>query len=231
MQVLVVEHHSRPSVGIVGETLHDLGVTIDTVWGGRGDVLPSSHRDHDAIVVLGGSMTALDDETCPYFPSLIRLLRQFAEADKPVLGICLGAQLVARAFEAELRLGGELEFGFHDVMPTSAAAEDPVLCHLDASLPLFQWHTDHYALPPDAELLATGDRYPNQCYRIGRTVYGMQFHLEVTRSMVQGWTDATPDLDEWVPGYRLWLPQQFVAHEQASNELCRAVTRRWLALA
>lgn len=231
MQVLVVEQHDQPSIGVVGETLSELGVETRTMWGARGEALPRSHREHDGIIVLGGAMTALDDGQRPYFPALTRLIRDFAEADKPVLGICLGAQLVARAFDAELRTGGELELGFHTVAPTPAAGEDPVLGELDRPLPLFQWHTDHYALPPGAELLATGERYENQAYRIGRTVYGMQFHFEVTEPVVRSWIDTTPGLEEQAPGCRDWLPAQFAEHGEASIAFCRAVTRRWIALA
>lgn len=231
IRVLAVEQHEQPSTGVVGETLGEMGVGIQTVWGARGDALPRDHREHDGIIVLGGAMTALDDDQRPYFPALIRLIREFAEADKPVLGICLGAQLVARAFGAELRLAGDLEIGFHTVAPTPAAADDPVLGELDGPLPLFQWHTDHYALPPGAELLAAGGQYENQAYRIGRTVYATQFHFEVTESVVRSWIDTTPGLEAQAPGCRDWLPAQFAEHGEASMAFCRAVTRRWIALA
>lgn len=231
MRVLVVEQHDEPSIGVVGDTLRDLDIETQTVWGARGDPLPPDHRGHDGIIVLGGTMTALDDERCPYFPALTRLLREFSEAGKPVLGICLGAQLIARTFDAELKLGGDLELGFHAVTPTALAVDDPVLGVLDGPLPLFQWHTDHYELPPDAELLATGESYANQAYRIGRTVYGMQFHFEVTEPVVQGWIDTTPGLEEQAPGCREWLPAQFAEYEKGSTAFCRVVTRRWVELA
>ncbi len=230
MRVLVVEHHSKPSIGLIGETLDDIGVEMQTVWGMFGDPLPSSHREHDGIIVLGGTMTALQDDVCPYFPALTRLIRGFAEADKPVLGVCLGAQLIARSFDADLRIGGELEFGFHAVEPTPAAAADPVIGHLESRIALFQWHTDHYELPPRAELLASGVSYPNQAYRIGRTVYGMQFHFEVTRSLVESQIEDTPGFEHDVPGYSDWLPSQFHVHEEASNTFCRELTRNWAAL-
>ncbi|HSH43065.1 MAG TPA: type 1 glutamine amidotransferase, partial [Arenicellales bacterium] len=230
MRILAVEQHEQASLGVVGETLETLGVEIDTMWGARGDTLPRDHREHDGIVVLGGSMTALDDERCPYFPGLTRLIREFAEAGKPVLGICLGSQLVARAFDARLRIGGELELGFHPVAPTAAAADDPVFRELASPLPLLQWHTDHYELPPGAELLATGERYPNQAYRIDGTVYATQFHFEVSESLVQTWVDLSPELDELAPGSRQWLPAQAAEHVAASADFCRAVTRRWAAL-
>jgi GMP synthase (glutamine-hydrolysing) len=231
MQVLVVEQHDQSSVGVVGDTLRELGVGLRTIWGARGDALPRSHRDYDGIVVLGGTMTALDDKARPYFPALTRLIREFAAADKPVLGICLGSQLVARAFDAELRIGGELELGFHTVAPAPAAADDPVFCELGEPLPLFQWHTDHYGLPAGAELLATGERYGHQAFRIGRTVYATQFHFEVTESMVRNWIELSPELEEQAPGSREWVPAQFTGHGEASMAFCRAVTRRWIGLA
>ncbi len=231
MRVLIVEHHDKPTVGVIGETLDDLGAEMETVWGMFGEALPDSHHGHDGIVVLGGTMTALQDEERPYFPALTRLIREFGEADKPVLGVCLGAQLIARSFDAELHIGGDLEFGFHRVDPTPAATADPVLGHLDTPLALFQWHTDHYALPPGAELLATGASYENQAYRIGRTVYGMQFHFEVTRSLVESQIAETRDFEHDVPGYSDWLPAQFAVHEEASNAFCRNVVRNWVALA
>jgi len=230
MRVLIVEHHAKSSIGLIGETLEDIGVEMQTIWGMFGDQLPPGHREHDGIIVLGGNMSALQDEERPYFPALTRLIREFAEAGKPVLGVCLGAQLIARSFNAELQIGGDLEFGFHEVKPTPAAAADPVIGGLEEPLALFQWHTDHYELPPGAELLATGVSYPNQAYRIGRTVYGMQFHFEVTRSLVESQIEETPGIDDEVPGYSEWLPAQFAVHEEASNTFCRNLTRNWVAL-
>jgi len=230
MRILVVEHHHKPSVGVIGETLHDLGFETVTVWCATGDSLPPCHAEHDGIVILGGTMTALDDDRCPYLPGLTRLIRDFADADKPVLGVCLGAQLIARAFDANIHIGGPLEFGFHVVTPTASATDDPVLRHLERPLSLFQWHTDHYELPPGAEQLATGENYENQAYRIGRAVYGMQFHFEVTEAQVQGQIDETPSLDDQIPGHREWLLDQFAAYEQDSNAFCRNVTRSWAEL-
>ena len=230
MRVLVVEHHDKPTIGLIGPALHDLGLAYRTMWGLFDAELPRNAQAYDAIIVLGGSMSALDDERCPYFPALVDLIRAFAEAGKPVMGVCLGAQLIARSFDAELRVGGELEFGFHTVRPTENTAADPVLGHLDGPLPLFQWHTDHYELPPGAERLASGDRYRNQAFRIGRNVYGMQFHFEVTRQLVEQYIAEMPSLNEEVPDHDAWLPEQFRRHEGASGAFCRAAIRKWIEL-
>lgn len=233
MRVLVIEHHDSPSIGVVGETFDELGVETDVVWGERGDPVPDTPNGHDGLVVLGGAMDALDDERCPYFPAVVRLIREFADADKPVLGICLGSQLIARAYDARLRIGGDFEFGFHPVTPTAATTEDPVLGHMREPIPLFQWHYDHFDLPPGAVRLATGEAYENQSFRMGDKVYATQFHFEVNEPLVQGWinTHAAGEMDRKAPGYREWLPRQFEAHVERSNAFCRVLTRKWVDLA
>jgi len=231
MRILVVEHHDQSSVGVIGETLHRMGIETPTVWCEFGEPVPESQRDYDGIVILGGNMSAVDDETHPYLRRLTGLIREFVDADKPVLGVCLGSQLIARAFGAEAHIGGPMEFGFHLVTPTLEAESDPVMRHLERPQPLFQWHTDHYTLPEGAEHLAVGENYENQAYRLGRATYGMQFHFEVTEAQVQSQIDSTPDFRDLVPDYDEWLPRQFQLHEKASNTFCRNVVRDWVALA
>lgn len=231
MRILVVEHHDKSSVGVVGETLHDMGIETPTVWFEFGEPVPAGHWGYDGIVILGGTMSAIDDVRHPYLPGLTRLIREFADADKPVLGICLGSQLIARAFDAKAHIGGPLEFGFHLVTPTLSAESDPVMRHLERPQRLFQWHTDHYSLPEGAEHLAVGEHYENQAYRIGRAVYGMQFHFEVTEAQVLSQIEDVPNLGSHVPGYEEWLPRQFARNEQGSNAFCRNVVRDWARLA
>ncbi len=230
MTVLVIEHHEEGSLGVVGDTLRDCGIDTQIVWGYRNDPVPDSPNGYTGMILLGGAMSALDDEKHPYFPSLIQLIRRFADEDKPLLGICHGAQMIARAFDAELTLGGPLEFGFHDIAPTEAGTEDPVLGHMKPVQGLFEWHTDHYALPEDAVQLASGRDYPNQGYRIGRATYATQFHFEVDRPLVDSWIAHYMDADDWAPGYKEWLPRQFDQHLEASQSFCREMIRRWLDL-
>jgi GMP synthase (glutamine-hydrolysing) len=228
---LVFQHVPLEPLGTLNRQFKDAGFRIRYV---NFDREPDARVDlarYHGLVVLGGPMAADQTDRYTHLGYEMSVIHRAVELGLPVLGICLGAQLIARSFDADLHIGGDLEFGFHTVAPTPAAAEDPVLGHLDGPLRLFQWHTDHYALPPGAVRLATGETYDNQAYRVGRTVYGMQFHFEVTGTVVRNWIDATPELEERVPGYRDWLPGQFEAHEKASHIFCRNVTRRWIALA
>lgn len=230
MRVAIVEHHDLPSLGIIESVLEEEGVAFDLFWGAKGDRIPD-RATHDGLIVLGGAMNAADDRRCPYFPDLIDSIRDYTDEDKPVMGVCLGAQLIARAFGAELKLDRDFEFGFHNVSPTQHASDDPVLSALGREMPLFQWHTDHYTLPKGAVRMATNENYPNQAFRVGEATYGCQFHFEADRAQVESWIAQNPDLDERVPGYEHWLPGQFDDYGEASIDFCRDLTKRWLSLA
>lgn len=232
LRILAIEHHDTPSLGVIGETLEDRQVDIQVLWGEDGDPMPKRAEGFDGMLILGGAMNALDDEHCPYFPDLLSLIRQFHRCDKPILGICLGAQLIARAFGGHAHLDGPFEFGFHPIDLTAAGKNDPILGHMPQGLHLFEWHTDHYDLPTSATHLAAGRDYHNQAYRIGLFTYATQFHLEATRPLVDGWLAnyEAAEMEDRAPGYSQWLPGQFDDHMRHSHAFCRETTGRWLDL-
>lgn len=122
----------------------------------------------DALVVFGGEQAATDDHSHPYLPDLARLMAEYTAMDRPVLGICLGGQLSARAFGAENRLGVAPEFGWVEVALTDAGRDDPVLSVLPQQFQIFQWHSDTFGLPEGAVHLATSPTAQHQAFRIGR---------------------------------------------------------------
>lgn len=230
MRVLVVQNFDSEGLGQIGAALVEAGADIDLRRPYCGETLPLDSAAHDAMVVLGGAQNALDDEICPYFPELLDLARDFAGKDRAVLGICLGSQLVARAFGGENRIGGASEFGWHKVSLTPAAKADPVLAALPEIFPIFEWHDDTFVLPEDAVRLAGNDVAENQAFRIGRAVYGFQFHFEADRPMVRDWSASFASLiAERHPDWSDRLDDEIARHGAAADAAGLAIARAWVA--
>lgn len=201
MRVAIVENTRITHHGQVGVALHEAAALIDLYKPWSGQPLPQS-VDADALVVFGGEQTALDDHTHPYLPDLARLMAGYTAMDRPVLGICLGSQLLARAFGGENHLGTAPEFGWVDVTLTDAGRADPVLSRVAQTFPIFQWHSDTFTLPEGAIHLAQSHTAQNQAFRIGRATYGTQFHFEASRSVVRDWSDTFPEtIERMLPGW------------------------------
>jgi len=186
MQVAIIENTRATSHGQVGVALHEAGARVDVYKPWAGQPLPAS-VNADALVVFGGEQSALDDHTHPYLPALAELMADFSAQDKAVLGICLGSQLLARAFGGQNILGATPEFGWCDVTLTEAGRADPVMGTLPATFPIYQWHSDTFTLPEGAVQMATSPAAAQQGFRIGRATYATQFHFEANRAVVRGW--------------------------------------------
>jgi GMP synthase-like glutamine amidotransferase len=192
-RALVVEHIVEEGAGAFAEWLPAAGLDLDThrvhVDGPPPATLPDGY---DALVVMGGSMGVPDaDTTHPWLHGELALIREAVGRGVPVLGVCLGAQLLAAACGGTVRrgrLGPEL--GVCRVHLTTAAENDPLLAGLPAITNVVQWHWDEiFALPPGAVHLAASPTYPHQGFRVGETAWGVQFHPEATPSMVRRWAD------------------------------------------
>lgn len=193
MRVAIVENTAITHHGQVGVALHEAGARIDLFKPWADGVLPQA-GDHDALVVFGGEQAATDDHTHPYLPALARLMQDMTAQGAAVLGICLGSQILARAFGAENRLGVAREFGWCEVDLHDAGASDPVLSALPRRFPIFQWHSDTFTLPDGAVHLAGSRVAPVQAFRIGRASYGTQFHFEANRAVVRDWSRTFPQV-------------------------------------
>ena len=231
MRVLVVENYPNTPLGLVGEALGAAGVLVDIARMHCGDELPTRHDGYDGLIMLGGAQSALDDGDHPYLPDEARLAKDFGDADKPVLGICLGAQLVARAYGARNILGRPIEFGWHEVRSTPAGRDDPVLSAIGAAAPLFHWHLDTFTLPPGAVHLAESEATTNQAFRIGRATYGIQFHFEAGTELVAQWTrDLESEISRRSPDWPSRHPGEAARHGNAADAAGRALARAWVDL-
>src|SRR5207253_7964614 len=142
------------------------------------------------LIVFGGEMNVDQTEQHPYLLAQRRLMRGAVDADVPVLGICLGAQMLARALDARVYRAPVRELGFKPVRSTEAGRQDQLLGGFSDGDRVFQWHEDTFDLPQGAELLAAGDEVPTQAFRFGTRAWGVQFHLEVDRDGVDAWLRA-----------------------------------------
>ncbi len=230
-RVLVVQNYDNTGLGQVRTALDEAGVEIDLVRAHLGDPLPADSEGHDAAIVLGGGQNALDDAAYPYIPSLLGLIRDFEARDKAVLGICLGSQLMARAFGGSNQIGGANEFGWQQVALTPEAKDDPVVSALPASFRIFQWHDDTFGLPPGAVRLATGSTVSNQAFRVGRAAYATQFHFEADRRLVDEWSRSFSSwLAECQPGWEERRGSEADAHGPQADAAGLAIARAWTSL-
>jgi GMP synthase (glutamine-hydrolysing) len=227
MRVAIVENTRVTEAGQVGIALAEAGATIVTIRAYAGEPLPEYHA-HDALVVFGGEQNARDDDTHPYLPELARLMRRFGDSGKAVLGICLGSQILARAYGGENLIGAAPEFGWRAIGRTEAGKTDPVLSAIPDRFLSFQWHDDTFTLPEGAAHLAENDAARHQAFRIGRAAYGFQFHFEANREVVRNWMAHFPDLVERKePGWLARHPELEVTDGHLSDQAGLALARAW----
>jgi GMP synthase-like glutamine amidotransferase len=231
MRVLLVENYDSTGPGLVGRALAEAGIAADPLRAHRGEALPSGPDGWRGMVVLGGGQSAVDDAEYPYLPGLAALMRAFVDDGRPVLGICLGAQVLARAFGARNLIGAAPEFGWQEVALTPKGRDDPVLGRLPDRFPVFQWHDDTFTLPPGAARLAGNGTARNQAFRVGRAGYGIQFHFEVDRELVRRWNaDFAATIATRHPGWPARHPAEEALHGGPADAAGLAIARAWVGL-
>jgi GMP synthase (glutamine-hydrolysing) len=141
------------------------------------------------LVILGGPMNVDEVDRYPFLRSEVAWIREAVVREVPVLGICLGAQLLAKSLGARIYQNAVKEIGWYEIELSSAAEEDPVFGGLAPRQAVFQWHGDTFDLPPNAVHLAQGDSCRQQAFRFGRSAYGLQFHAEMTAPLIEDWLD------------------------------------------
>ena len=186
-RLLVFQHVPYEILGTLDPLLRAARFRIRYVNFGRDPGARPDISRYTGLIVLGGPMNCDQAERYPHLSTEIDLIREAISDGKPVLGICLGAQLIARALGARVRKNPTKEIGWYELNPTEAGSKDPLCGKFEASQQIFQWHGDTFELPHGAVHLATSPDCRNQAFRFKHNVYGFQFHLEVDEPMILRW--------------------------------------------
>jgi GMP synthase-like glutamine amidotransferase len=242
-RLLVVQHCPVTPIGTVGAFLVSRGAQLETHFphgGSQGGAhgagaLPGSASGYDGLIVLGGPQHAGDDDAYPAFREIMRLIRQFHRAAKPVYGICLGAQLIARAFGEKVYPFGGIEVGFLPAQLTTEAAYDPLLAGLGGSQQVMQLHEDTFDLPRGAVRLMASETCANQAFRLGRSTYGFQFHIEVAERDAFNfprdcWASMERHFGETAELVERAVIAGICRHFDDGLAFCEQVTGRWFDL-
>jgi GMP synthase (glutamine-hydrolysing) len=183
-----IQHVRHEPAALIATLAAARGITVDARVIPNGDPLPAI-GDLDGLVVMGGPMGANDDADHPNLPGERALLAAAVDRGIPVLGVCLGAQLLAAALGARVYRGPTLEVGLGEV---EVVADDPVLGPTGSRLPAMHWHHDTFDLPAGATWVARSAAYRHQAFRVGERAWGLQFHVEVDAALAAAWRPHLP---------------------------------------
>jgi len=226
VNVLAVIHGEEVRAGVFGDVIRARGHALEE-WSLAWNVPPPRPMDeYGAVVVFGGAMHADQDDHHPWLRDENLLIQSLLNLRVPFLGVCLGAQLLAKAAGSWVGPSREREIGWFPVELTATAREDPLLGRLPARFEAFEWHYYTHGLPGGAVELARSE-VCTQAFRLGRAAWGIQFHAEVTEQQIAGWIADSPDE---IPGRDESLTQETAAKIGEWNALGQTLCEGFLAL-
>lgn len=210
-RLLVFQHVAAEPLGTLDRLIRRRGHRIRFInFERHPDAEPRVDR-YRGLIVLGGPMNVEDQHHRPHLRTELKAIERALVQDKPVLGICLGAQLLAHVLGAPVHRNAQPEIGWYALETTAHGALDPVLAALGPACPVFQWHSRTFDLPGGASQLARTGTCEQQAFRYGRAAYGFQFHLEMDQPLIERWLST--------PAYRQELAEAGLGHdEQAIRE-------------
>jgi GMP synthase (glutamine-hydrolysing) len=229
--VLFVRNDAGDTLGIAPKVFADDGVDVRVLEAFDPAAEWPDADDVSGVVMFGGSMNVDQLAAHPFLARDRDLARTAVEHAVPYLGICLGAQLLARALDSPVVPAPVREIGFEPLHPLPAAASDPLLSHYEDGDRVFHWHEDTLELPRRAVHLATGDRIAAQAFRVGPVAWGLQFHFEIDGHEMELWLDASgPGVEEAWGKSAETLRREAGAHLDAHQAKGAEILRRFAAI-
>lgn len=224
--VIIIQNDPEVPLGNYRKALDADRVPYRIVRSCDGEPLPEV-GDVTAVIVLGGAMGANDDELYPFLADVKGFIGAVVAKQIPYLGICLGGQLLAAVTGGKVVSRESGEKGMLPVHLTEAGIQDPLFAGISEEFVTFQWHGDTFYPPPGAQLLAGSLACPRQAFRVGKHIYGLQFHPEVTREIVDCWARWTEETSSAVGQF----VADFTARESDYLAVSRRILKNFLSLA
>jgi GMP synthase (glutamine-hydrolysing) len=182
--VYILQHIHCETPGIISECLKAAGIFPHSIRTFGGEKIPQSMDGADGLLVLGGPMSVYDHGRFPFLLEEQHLIEQALKEEKPVLGVCLGSQLLAATLGAAIKKGKQKEIGWHPITLRTPAVADALWQGAPSCFTAYHWHGDVYDLPQGAVWLAASELTPCQAFRYGKKAYGFLFHMEVTEKII-----------------------------------------------
>ena len=228
--ILVLQHHDCEGLGIIADALNRASITSNHIQAFRGGIVPNDLADASGLVVMGGPQSVYDQKQHPHLRDELRLIEDALSRGRPILGVCLGSQLLASALGARVYPGGRKEIGWNRVTLDTSARSDPLFSGRPKSFTAFHWHGDVFDVPQGAVPLASSSLTSTQAFRHGHNAYGLLFHMEVTFPLVRAMVETFADelTAAGLNGAAIKLNAH--SHLPALQQIGAAVFEKWVAL-
>ena len=184
-EVFVLQHIWCETLGTIATSLETFGIAAHYIRSFEGEPIPADLEDAAGLIIMGGPMGVYDHPRVPFINDEMRLIEAALKQEKPVLGICLGSQLLATVLGADLKKGAKKEIGWRQISLTEFAAADALWKGISSPFTAYHWHGDVFDLPDGAEALASSELTKFQAFRYGWNAYGFLFHMEVTEEIIR----------------------------------------------
>lgn len=233
-KVLVFQHVAHKILGTLNPTMKEYGLKMRYVNFERNPEEEPTIDKYNGLIILGGHMGVYEAEKYTHIKTEMKLIEEALKKNIPILGICLGSQLLAHVLGAEVRKSAEKEIGWHDIHLTEHGLTDPLFSHFKPTERIFQLHGDTFDIPQSTIHLAKSDVCPGQAFRYGEKVYGLQFHLEVDQPMIHRWLDNPRNQQEITDSNGKFsidnIRRETQEHIQSSMELSQQTFSKFIEL-
>ena len=228
-KIMVLQHVGHEPLGTLNPMLKAAGFRIRYVNFGRNPESAPSLEGYRGLIVLGGPMGVYEANKYPHLKTEIEMITDALKRNIPILGICLGSQLMAHALGAKVFKGPKPEMGWMEIQRTTAGAKDPLFSSYESTEKIFQLHQDTFDLPSGAVQLARSALYEGQAFRYGDKAYALQFHLEVDKPMIHRWLNIADNKKMLAESQGLYTAEQISSDTDVCIQRCLNLSQQTFA--